>query len=339
MGIRREQAINQIKTVKSHVVILGAGASRASFPKGDRNKKKLPLMVDFVKRVRLAPLLKKTDVEYKGRNFEDVYADLHGKKEYSAICQELEEAIYSYFSGLEISDKPCIYDHLMLSLRQKDVIATFNWDPFLIQAYQRNNRGYNNLPQMVFLHGNVSVGVCHKCGERGINGNNCSICHKLYMPTKLLYPVAKKNYNKDPEISDRWWQLNKVLERAAMVTIFGYGRPTSDVEAISLLKKGWGNPLDRSREQVEIIDRKDRDEKELRNTWASLIHTHHYDIRKDFYESWIAKHPRRSVEAFSGQHIENRLDTFSRYPKKTIPTTTDFEELWNWFDGLYETKE
>lgn len=337
MEIRREQEINQIKTVKPHVVILGAGASRASFPKGDRNKKKLPLMVDFVKRVRLAPLLKKTDVEYKGRNFEDVYADLHGKKEYSAICQELEEAIYSYFSELKISETPCIYDHLLLSLRKKDVIATFNWDPFLTQAYLRNIRWYDNLPEMIFLHGNVGVGVCHKCEERGVKDNSCTVCGKPYTPTKLLYPVTQKNYSAHPDIHEQWQQLKWYLKKAAIVTIFGYGAPDSDVEAMNLLKEAWGSPSDRRMEQFEIIDLKD--EKELRKKWASFIYVGHDDIRKDFYESWIAKYPRRSVERFSGQHWENSWDTSSRYPKKNIPTNADFEELCDWFDGLYETEE
>lgn len=339
MEIRREQEINQINTGKPHVVILGAGASNACFPDGDRFGRKLPVMADFVDVVKLAPLLDKAVVDYKGRNFEDVYSDLHSTKEHAAICHEIEEAIYSYFNGLEISDKPCIYDHLLLSLRKKDVIATFNWDPFLIQAYRRNKRWYDNLPEMIFLHGNVAVGVCHKCNERGINGDSCTGCNKSYTPTKLLYPVRQKNYHEHPDIHDQWQQLKQFLKKAAMVTIFGYGAPASDVEAMVLLKEAWGSPLDRWREQVEIIDRKDRDEKELRKTWDSFIHTHHYDVRKDFYESWIAKYPRRSVERFSGQHWENKWDTFSRYPKKTIPTSADFEELWDWFDGLYETKE
>lgn len=335
MVIRRKS----INTEKPHVVILGAGASKASFPNGDRYGNKLPEMKDFIDVLELSPLLDKADIEYKGRNFEDVYSDLHSKKEHATICHEIEEAIYSYFSSLEISEKPCIYDHILLSLREKDVVATFNWDPFLIQAYRRNNGWYDNLPEMIFLHGNVAVGVCHECKERGMNGNSCTVCGKPYTPTKLLYPVKQKNYSAHPDIDDQWWQLKRYLKKAAIVTIFGYGAPASDVEAMDLLKEAWGSPLDRWREQVEVIDRKDRDEKELRKTWDSFIHTHHYDVRKDFYESWIAKHPRRSVETYSGQHLENRWDTFSRYPKKTIPKNADFEELWDWFDNLYKGDE
>ncbi|QEK51418.1 hypothetical protein FYC62_06870 [Pedobacter aquae] len=37
-------------------------------------------------------------------------------------------------------------------------------------------------------------------------------------------------------------------------TIFGYGAPISDIEAVNLLNHAWGTPDDRSMEQFEIID-------------------------------------------------------------------------------------
>lgn len=332
MEFAREQEINQIEIGKSHVVILGAGASKASFPHGDRNGKKLPLMDDFIDVLGLAPLLDKTDVEYKNKNLEDVYFVLHGKKEYASICMELENSIYCYFSELKITDAPCIYDHLILSLREKDVIATFNWDPFLSQAYLRNKRRYKKLPQLLFLHGNVTVGVCLKHKERGINSILCSRCRKPYMPTKLFYPVLQKNYHDDTDIADQWSRLDEYLKDALMVTIFGYGAPASDRDAKKLLKKGWGNSLDRRLEQIEIIDLKDKHK--LRNTWKSFIHAEHYDIRSDFYDSWIANYPRRTGEAFYNQYIRNSWE--GCLEKNPLPARVGFEELWEWFDRLYE---
>ncbi|MBS3101438.1 hypothetical protein J4204_04850 [Candidatus Woesearchaeota archaeon] len=44
-----EQEVNQVSMNRPHVVVLGAGASRATCPDGDKNGKKLPLMSDFVK--------------------------------------------------------------------------------------------------------------------------------------------------------------------------------------------------------------------------------------------------------------------------------------------------
>ncbi len=43
-----EQEIQQIQMSKPHVVILGAGASYAAFPNGDKNEVRLPLMNNFV---------------------------------------------------------------------------------------------------------------------------------------------------------------------------------------------------------------------------------------------------------------------------------------------------
>ncbi|MHA1748548.1 MAG: hypothetical protein ACTSXN_02865 [Promethearchaeota archaeon] len=37
-----------------------------------------------------------------------------------------------------MTESPTIYDYLILSLRKKDVIATFNWDPLLVQAAWKN---------------------------------------------------------------------------------------------------------------------------------------------------------------------------------------------------------
>lgn len=41
---------------------------------------------------------------------------------------------------------------------------------------------------------------------------------------------------------------------AVRATIFGYGAPISDGEAVNLLNSAWGTPDDRAMEQFEIID-------------------------------------------------------------------------------------
>lgn len=35
-----------------------------------------------------------------------------------------------------MTESPTIYDYLLLSLRKKDVVATINWDPLLVQALE-----------------------------------------------------------------------------------------------------------------------------------------------------------------------------------------------------------
>jgi len=83
-----------------------------------------------------------------------------------------------------------------------------------------------------------------------------------------------------------------------MVTIFGYGAPKSGTAAVELLRNDLG---DRPVNQIEIIDI--RPEAELRDLWDPFIeaHKYHYKIRSNFYDSWIAKHPRRTGEAFTLQ--------------------------------------
>ena len=42
-----EDEQNNVFVERPHLVVLGAGASRAAFPDGDKNGKRLPLMADF----------------------------------------------------------------------------------------------------------------------------------------------------------------------------------------------------------------------------------------------------------------------------------------------------
>jgi len=56
------------------------------------------------------------------------------------------------------------------------------------------------------------------------------------------------------------------------------------------------------------------------------MHTHHYSVYHDFYESWIANHPRRTGEAYFSQNFEAKF-----IDNNPIPRTLDFPELWEWF--------
>ena len=126
-------------------------------------------------------------------------------------------------------DEPTIYDFLVMSLTNKDLIATFNWDPFLVQAIGRIHKYTDNIPQVAFLHGNVIGNVGRICR-----------CGKALKPMKLLFPIKNKDYSSDEAIAKSWKQLKNALERAYMVTIFGYSAPKSDAEAVAMLKQAWG---------------------------------------------------------------------------------------------------
>ena len=155
----------QIKTVKNgyrHVVILGAGASKAScIDNPEKNNKGLPLMNDLPKVIDLKEELSDLPDSLKNENFETIFSELFIKEGNSERLKSIEEKLYTYFENLELPDTPTIYDNLALSLRDKDVIATFNWDPFLWQAYMRCMKVTKNLPNLLFLHGEKGGGC--KC--------------------------------------------------------------------------------------------------------------------------------------------------------------------------------
>jgi hypothetical protein len=112
---------------------------------------------------------------------------------------------------------------------------------------------------------------------------------------KLLFPIKKKDYTGDIAISKSWKQLKNALEKAYMVTIFGYSAPTSDAEAVDMLKQAWGAVNDRNLEEIELVDI--RDETEVLDSWKQFIHTHHYSYHTSFFDTTLARCPRRSCEA------------------------------------------
>jgi hypothetical protein len=77
-----------------------------------------------------------------------------------------------------------------------------------------------------------------------------------------------------------------------MVTVFGYSAPKSDTAAVGLFLDAWGGGQKRMLEQFEIIDV--RAAGELRKAWSNFICDEHYQIHSDYFDSWLAKHPRRS---------------------------------------------
>jgi hypothetical protein len=318
------EEILDVQVSRPHVVLLGAGASRATLPDGDPSGRRLPLMNDFVSVCGLGDILARAGID-SDRNFEDLYSDLIDGSN-SELLDAIGERVEEYFSELRLPNHPTVYDLLVLSLRDKDVIATFNWDPLLFRACWRNHR-LAAPPHVVYLHGNVAIGYCLKDRKKGLVGTACSICGAAYVPSKLLYPVKRKGYNEDPFISREWKTLASALKNAFILTIFGYAAPQSDIEALELMAGAWGNVDSREFEQTELIDIKPEDE--LRANWARFIHTHHYDLRRSFHESWIGLHPRRSCEAAWQQFFGARF--ISTHP---LPEASTLEELHAWFGPL-----
>jgi hypothetical protein len=120
-------------------------------------------------------VLSAAGIHAESKNFEELFAELVEERGRGSVRASLEAAVHEYFSSLRLPAVPTIFDHLILSLRPKDVIAIFNWDPFLIQAARRNG-SVGGIPQLVFLHGNVSEGYCEADKILGIRGGTCSRC-------------------------------------------------------------------------------------------------------------------------------------------------------------------
>ncbi len=294
------------KTMKNrpHLVILGAGASVAAIPFGDKNGKKTSVMNGFIDKLGMRDIINNVKLMTESDNLEDIYSELDSRNDCDDIKKMLEDKIHEYFSSFEIPDEVTTYDLLLLSLREKDCVATFNWDPLILQAYQRCFKITSNLPDLIFLHGNVAVGTCEKHKRGGFIYNICPVCGEKLNPIPLLYPVAEKNYSNNPFIKENWDAVRKYLEVAYMVTIFGYSAPKTDYSAIQLFKKGWGDVTNRNLEEFEIIDV--REEEELTKSWSNFIHTHHYKVFSNIYDSTLGKFPRRSCDAKFDQLMNNK---------------------------------
>lgn len=294
---RAQQLITEPDDPRPHIVLLGAGASRAAFPDGERTGKQLPLMDDFVDIVGLRPLLEQTNLGGMcNENFETIYSQLVSQSEQASFVEELERCIEKYFSSLLLPGQATIYDRLLVSLRPKDAIFTFNWDPFLFDAYQRN-RCAVPLPEIFFLHGNVRIGACPQHGKWGARGRQCPDCHKVFSDVPLLYPVANKNYSRDPHIKHSWDAAKEFFRKAFTLTIFGYSAPDSDEDAVNLLTMEWLKESERIFEHIEVIDI--TSPSILEERWEKLTPTHHCESRQEFKKSRIANWPRRSCESLS----------------------------------------
>lgn len=336
----RQEEIERVHGQGIHLVIIGAGASLASNLRNpETNGSQLPLMNNLVEIVGLNDIVERLPKEIQNHknDFELLFTAIYDNHDHEKERVEIEQRIYDYFKGMRLPDEPTIYDYLILSLRNsKDVIASFNWDPFLYQAYVRNGE-FVKSPGILFLHGNVTIGFNKIDGTSGPAGWYSKLNNGYFHPTKLLYPINKKDYSSDDYIMGQWESLRFELKNAERVTVFGYSAPKSDVEAIRLLQEAWGTPDKRSMEEFEFIDI--RKEKEVLESWKNFVHSHHYHYCNSFFDSSIAKHPRRSVESY---HHWSMPMTFNESFQDGNPVPTKLKtlkELWEWYRPLIKAEE
>jgi len=296
--------IAELMRIRPHLFILGAGATKATIPNGDKYGRQSPVMENFMQEIGIEGLLDGVKLKTKSNNIEAVYSELASKPEYTDVVRRIEDGIVAHYRQMQIPDVPTLYDYLILSLRSKDCIATFNWDPLLIQAYNRVNKITCDLPQMLFLHSCVEVGVCEDCKHfEPYRNRYCSECGKPLVSPRLLYPVKNKDYSQNVYIQDAWYRLQYYLEKACIVTIWGYSAPKSDKKAKQMMLKAFSSdyrPLD----QIEIIDIADEDV--LYKTWQPFAKNtnYHLNIYRSLMDSLIGEFPRRSIEGYVKRYIE-----------------------------------
>lgn len=324
-----------------HIVILGAGASIASTKKDpELHHFELPSMQNLPSVVGLNDILAHfPDNLICPGDFEATYSNIAEHEPESPFLTEMNNRIYSYFNGLKLPNKPTIYDYLVMSLRRKDVIATFNWDPFLYQAWWRNYN-HGSSPTLLFLHGNVAVGYNEDANMIGWSNWVSPHSGRYYSPTQLLFPVKHKNYTADIFIKRQWeslqWRLSKECN-TNNITIFGYSAPVSDVDAISLMKEAWGDKYQRNLEQFEFIDVKE--EGEILKSWTRFVYPKHYNCVKCFFDSSLALYPRRTEEAWFCHYKPN---TEEEYFVENNPVPRDFssfQEMWDWYQPLIDKEK
>jgi hypothetical protein len=329
-----QEEIEQLSMGKPHVLLLGAGASKAALPNGDKYGRPIPILRELAQDLDLYREFPGDLQELSRTDFEAAYSQLFKRGEGQGV-EQISQRLSAYFSELQLPDEANLYDVMLLCLRKKDVIATFNWDPFLMQSRQRlRSLGVSELPHILFLHGNVAVGYCADHKRKGPPGFMCDKCGKELIPSKLLYPIENKNYQDGDLIETEWQGVRLALENCFMFSIFGYSAPRTDIEAVDLLKQAWGEVDVRQFEQTEIIGRPGCDHNRLHDTWQPFIHTHHYDIFESFYESWMAEHPRRTGEAYWNQYIAAQFISENPVPSDI----RQLEELVEWYRPLLEVE-
>lgn len=287
---------NQIQN--PHVVILGAGASIAACPDGDKNGLALPSLQNIQEVTGLSEVF--AAIEHAegslGDGFEARYAKLVHIGKYPDEIEEINEAVHSYFSRLQLPNQVTLYDQLILGLREKDAIFTFNWDPFLLQALRRCS-GVASIPKVHFLHGCVDVVFCRKCKVKSNSGIPCPRCGDGMEASQLLFPVTDKDYESDPVIKDEWSALRHALDDAYFVTVFGYSAHITDVSARTIMIDAFSSSKFRELSEVEVIDIRDRED--IEESWKDFFFSHHYGIFDSFEHSQINRHFRRSCDAFA----------------------------------------
>lgn len=310
--------IQNKRLVDPHVVIIGAGASLAAC-QFDKNSNQVPLLKNIHHVLGLTEKLKQYGFSNEEmQDFELLYSGIHEVPKYAELQSELESAIYEYFQKLELPEYPTYYDYLLLSLTQKDAIISFNWDPFLIQAFRRNFC-VGNIPQLIFPHGNTAIRICYDCHIKEYGDISKCSCGKEFSRMPLLFPVEKKSYSDKSIIQGEWYRAQWFLSRAAGITVFGYGAPDTDVEAIALMKNAYTESKIKQIAPFVIINLPS-EEQEQKKKWKRFFSSQMVLYCTSFEDSMLWRNPRVSLETLFDAILQ-------QHPREQKGSYIHFEDL------------
>lgn len=286
-------------------------------------------MADLVRELALEDVVRQSGHDPAG-NFEKIYSELYAGGD-TATIKVLDEATREYFDKVELPERVTVYDYMLLAMRPKDMIVSFNWDPLLPQAYRRWRHLGPVLPEIVFPHGNVDLAV-DVVGKRSRFACDVPSADTSFSPCRLLYPVEKKNYNDDRFIADQWARATDRLGDAYYVTAYGYSAPKTDVEARQLLLNAWTNNPTFSLGQFDVVDI--REKEDLAASWSEFILRTHGGYSKDVMHTFPMRYPRRTCEAFAFMTLQSQPWSEAAYP-----SFRDLDDLERWVVPLIEEEK
>lgn len=318
------------RLIDPHVVIVGAGASVAAC-KIDKNGNQVPLLKNIHVILNLEDELKKYNFSAEEMmDFELLFSNIYDKPEFAALQRKLEYEVCEYFEKLTIPDEPTYYDYLILSLTEKDTIISFNWDPFLIQAYRRN-LVVGNLPELIFPHGNAGVGICYNCKAKWYAGCYCTECGHKFEKMPLLFPIGKKNYNKTLVIQNEWNIAKRRLSNAVGITVYGYGAPATDYEAVELMKSAYTESNVQDIAPFTIINLPAA-ESDQRKKWSEFFTSKMVSYCNSIEDSLLWRNPRVSLETL----FDAILQQYPRGVDRSFSKFLSLEELQKFAGSITE---
>lgn len=179
------------------------------------------------------------------------------------------------------------------------------------------------LPRVAFLHGNVDVEINT---DKKLSRFSSDYIGKNdgFLPSKLLYPIEKKDYVSDPFVKNEWEVCTTYLREAYCVTIFGYSAPKTDVEARDLLLKAWKENTTATLAEFNMIDI--RPGEEVKNSWKEFgTDTFSVWAIDSFSKTRLQTYPRRTCEALAHATLQQ-----NPWQEDPLPKAGTLAELEKW---------